>query len=192
MGIDYFEAASLAFGDRPFQAREFGAITASRRAAKTLSELKSRGLAERLGRGRYRLLSPVDRPDRRTAEWERARNLLLGSGLPMAWSGPTAVEVWTRNRYFVSPSMFLKEWHIEVPEKSARAWRAFLRDHRLSTSGRTRLGNRVILHLVPRLRRTSLHGEPVVPRAAVLKEIRSHRGMYADADRMVEHGPRTA
>jgi hypothetical protein len=192
MGIDYYEAASLAFGERPFLTREFGSVTASSRAAKTLSELKSRGLVERLGRGSYRLLSPANRPDRRGAEWARARGLLLGSGLPMAWSGPTAVEVWTRNRYFVSPSVFLREWHIEIPTESTRAWRTFLRDHRLSTSPRTRLGNRVVLHPVRHLRRVTVHGEPVVPRTVVLKDIRAHRAIYANADRLVEHGPDSA
>jgi hypothetical protein len=189
MGIDYYEAACLAFAERPFLTREFRSLTASPRAAKTLSELKSRGLVERLGRGSYRLLSPADRPDRRGTEWDRAKGLLLGSGLPMAWCGPTAVEFWTRNRYFVSPSVFLREWHIEVPKESTRAWRAFLRDHRLSTSPRTRLGNRVVLHPVRRLRRVTLHGQPVVPRTVVLKDIRSHRAIYADADRLVQHGP---
>ncbi len=108
----------------------------------------------------------------------------------MAWCGPTAVEFWTRNRYFYSPSVFLREWHIEVPKESTRDWLAFLRDHRLSTSPRTRLGNRVMLHPVRRLRRVTLHGEPVVPRTVVLNDIRSHRAIYADADRLVEHGPR--
>jgi hypothetical protein len=189
MGIDYYEAASLAFGERPFLAREFRSLTASSRAAKTLSEFKSRGLVERLGRGSYRLLSPAERPDRRGAEWELAKDLLLGSGLPMAWSGPTAVEFWTRNRYFFSPSVFLREWHIDIPKESAVRWRGFLRDHRLSTSPRTRLGNRVVLHPVRRLRMVTLHGEPVVPRTMVLNDIRSHRAIYADADRLVEHGP---
>lgn len=192
MGIDYYEAASLAFGERPFLIREFRSLTASPRAAKTLSELKSRGLVERLGRGNYRLVSPAHRPDRRGAEWDRARGLLLGSGLPMAWSGPTAVEFWTRNRYFVSPSVFLREWHIEIPKESTRAWRTFLRDHRLSTSPRVRLGNRVVLHPVRHLRQVTLHGESVVPREVVMKDIRSHRAIYADADRLVENGPNSA
>ncbi len=190
MGIDYYEAASLAFGERPFLVREFRSLTASPRAGKTLSELKSRGLVERLGRGRYRLLSPPERPDRRGAEWDRARSLLLGSGLPMAWTGPSAVEFWTRHRYFLSPSAFLREWHIEIPKESTRAWRTFLRNHRLSTSPRTRLGNRVVLHPVRRLHLETLHGEPVVPRAVVLKDIRSHPAIYAGAGRLMEHGPR--
>jgi hypothetical protein len=190
--MDYLEAASLAFGDRPFLAREFGSRTASPRAAKTLSELKARGLVERLGRGRYRLLSPADRPDRRAAEWDRIHGLLLHSGLPMAWSGPTAVEYWTRHRYFVSPSVYLREWHLDVPKEFAAAWHAFLRRHRLSASPRTRLGNRVVLHPVRHLRRVSLHGEPVVPRTVVLREIRSHPAIFANADRLVEHGPSRA
>jgi hypothetical protein len=190
MSIDYYEAASLLFGEEPFSTGEFKSRTASPRAAKTLSELKSRGLAERLGRGRYRLLSPSSRPDRRAKEWDRAKDLLLGSGLPMAWSGPSAVEIWTRGRYYVSPSFFVRMWHIDVPKESVRTWLGFLRDHHLSTDSRRRLGNKVVLHPVSRLRKVILHGEPVVPRGVVLNLIRSHRAIYANADRLVVHGPR--
>jgi len=192
MSIDYYEAASLSFGERPFSTREFTSRTASPRAAKTLSELKSRGLVERLGRGRYRLLSPSARPDRRAKEWGRAKELLLGSGLPMAWSGPSAVEIWTGGRYYVAPSFFVRLWYIDVPKESLPAWLRFLRDHRLSTNPRGRLGNKVILHPVSRLRRVRLHGEPVVPRRVVLDTIRSHRAIYANADRLVVHGPGSA
>lgn len=182
----------MAFGGRPFRTSEFASRTASPRAAKTLSELKSRGLAERVGRGRYRLLAPNERPDRRAVEWSRARNLLLGSGLPMAWSGSTAVEHWTRDRYYVSPSVYVRLWHIDVPKESLGSWLGFLREHRLSANPRRRLGNKVILHPVDRLRRTIVRGEPVIPRDRVLRMIRMHRAIYADADRLVERGPGSA
>jgi|SRR5271170_4427723 len=192
MGISYYEAASLLFGDRPFTSREFGMRTASRRSAKTLSELKMLGLAVRLERGRYRLLAPGDRPDRRAREWSRVRSLLLNSPLPMAWAGPSAVELWTGHRYFVSPSVFVREWHIEVPRDSVAEWTQFLHHHRVSTDRNRGLGNKVVLHPVRRLRRVSLHGEPVIPRKAVLRLIRAHRGIYAEADRLVVNGPRLA
>ncbi len=134
MGIGYYEAASLSFGDRPFTSREFEARMASRRPAKLLSEFKMRGLAERLGRGKYRLLSPGNRPDRRAGEWNRVREILLKSHLPMAWSGPTAVELWTRYRYFVSPSVFVREWHMDVPTEAVTSWTSYLRAHRVSTN----------------------------------------------------------
>lgn len=189
MSFGYYEAAALLFGDRPFTTREFGGRTASPRPAKTLSEFKTRGLAERIGRGRYRLLSPSDRPDRRAEEWDRARRLLLHSGRPMAWSGPSAVEIWTGDRYFVSPSVFRREWYIDIPEDATSQWVDFLRANRLSTNRRSGLGNRVIPHPVNRLRRVTLHGEPVLPRSVVMDMIRSHRGIYANANRLVEHGP---
>jgi hypothetical protein len=189
MPLGYYEAACLLFGNRTFTTREFAIHTASRRAAKILSEFKSRGLAERKGRGRYRLLSPGARPDRRATEWDRARKILLHSGLPMAWSGPTAVESWTAGRYFVSPSVFRREWHLNVPEGAARRWADYLRRHRLSADHPLGLGNRIILHTVRRLRRVNLGGEPVIPREEVLELIRAHRGIYAEADALLEDGP---
>lgn len=188
MPISYGEAALLAFGDRPFSVAEFASRTGSLRAARTLSELKLRGEAERVGRGRYRMLSSQDPPDRRAGEWAHARRLLLGSGLPMAWVGPDAVGVWTGGRYTVSPSVFVREFHLAIPRSSLAEWRAYLRYHRLSRDSRRRIGVKVVLAPVHRLRRTYHRGEPVMRRSELLDLIRSHRGIYADADRLVERG----
>ena len=188
MPFTYVEAAALAFGDRPFTVREFAARTGSLRAARTLNELKMRGEAERVARATYRLLRPEERPDRRAGEWTRARRLILESGLPMAWTGPDAVGVWTGWRYSVSPSAYLREFHLEIPRTSLSEWTAYLRSHRLSTDSRRRIGVKIVLEPVRRLRRARHRGEPVMPRRGVLALIRSHRGIYADADRLVEHG----
>lgn len=188
MPISYGEAASLAFGDGPFSIAEFASRTGSLRATRTLSELTLRGEAERLGRGRYRMLSPHERPDRRAGEWARARRRLLGSGLPMAWVGPDAVGVWTGGRYTVSPSVFVREFHLAIPRSSLAEWHAYLRSHHLSLDPRRRIGVKVVLTPVRRLRPTYHRGEPVMRRSEVLDLIRSHRGIYADADRLVERG----
>ena len=145
MPIDYAEAASHLYGRGPFTLKDFAIRTGSLRAAKTLSELKTRGLAERVGRGRYRMLGPEERPDLRAAEWSRVRAVLLHSGLPMAWTGPSAVSVWTGGRYTVSPSAFVREFHIEVPRGSRVRWKAYLRDNRVSTDPHRRIGSKVIL-----------------------------------------------
>ena len=186
VSTSYAEVASLAFGSRPFSLTEFSSKIATRRAGRILSELKVRGLVERLARGRYRVLPPDERPDLRGVEWKRVHRLLLDSRLPMAWTDADAVRVWTGGRYAVSPSAFLLEFHIEVPESSIREWRDYLRAHRVVTDPRRRIGTKVVILPTRRFRFTKHKGEPVISRKATLAEIKAHRGLYANADRLIE------
>jgi hypothetical protein len=188
MPFDYCEAASLSFGSDAFSIREFASRMGSRRAAQTLNEMKVRGLVERIARGRYRLLGPAERPDLRSSERLRVRGLILASPLPKAWAGPTAVEVWTGGRYRVSPSVYLSEFHLSIPRSSERAWREYLRGHRISADPSRRIGSKVVLHPTNRFRSAMHAGEPVLSRREVLGLIRAHRGIYADADELMEHG----
>lgn len=186
MPLTYLDAISLAFGSSPFSVQEFGVRLGCPRPHRRLSELKTRGLVERVGRGQYRLLGPEERPDLRGREAARVRRLLLDSGLPMAWTGPSAVHLWTGGRYTVSPSVFLREFHIEVPPASVGRWKEYLRDHRVATTMRRRIGIRVTLHMARRIRAVRHRGEPVVPRTVVSELIRAHPGIYADAEELLE------
>jgi hypothetical protein len=182
----YAEAAALAFGSRPFSVAEFSVQLGSSRSIKLLSELKTRGVVVRVSRGRYRLLSPDERPDLRAEEARRVRNLILSSGLPMAWDGPDAAWVWTGGRYTVSPSAYLRVFHIRVPRSSTRAWKDYLRIHRISSDPRRRIGTKVVVHPAGRFRSFHHAGEPVIARSETLTMIRAHRGIYGEADELVE------
>lgn len=186
MPISYLDAVSLSFGSRPFTLKEFEAKTGSHRAARLLSEMKTRGHVERVGRGLYRVLPPDERPDLRGAEWERVNRLLLDSNLPMAWTGADAVRVWTGGRYTVSPSVFLHEFHIKIPASHSKSWRAYLRAHRVSSDPRRKIGSKVVLYTAPSIHPVIHRGEPVLSRSATLTMIREHRGLYADSKRLVE------
>jgi hypothetical protein len=182
----YFEAISLAFGTHPFTASEFSSRIGTDRATRLLSEMKMRGWIERTGRGLYRVLSPEERPDMRASEWTRVNRVLLDAPLPMAWGDADAVRVWTGGRYTVSPSAYLREFHIEVPTATKAAWLEHLRAHRISTDTRRRVGSRVVLTPSRRFRRSIHRGEPVIPRSATVALIRAHRGLFGDADKLLE------
>ena len=186
MSITYADALALAFGERPFAVEDFRIRIGSLRPVQTLSELKSRGIVGRVGRGRYRLLGPSERPDLRAAEWTRVRKAILASGLPMGWTGPEAVTLWTGGRYTVSPTVYLHEFHIEVPRRSERAWRRYLRLRRVSTSPHRRTGAVVRLATGQRASFATHRGEPVISRRETLDLIRSHRALYAEADKLLE------
>lgn len=106
----------------------------------------------------------------------------------MAWTGPTGVAVWTGARYYVSPSVYLSEFHISVPRKAESAWRSYLRKNRISTEPSRRIGSSVVIHSATHFKREFHSGEPVIPRADILTMIRAHRGIYAEADKLVERG----
>jgi hypothetical protein len=179
--ISYEDIGSHIFGEEEFTSREFARRIVTRRGAKILSELKHRGVVARLGHGRYRFLRPGERPDRRLAEWNRTRRVVLAGPDPKAWTGSTAVEVWTSHRYTVSPSAFYRVFELEVPVGSIGTWKEYLRGHRVAVDSRKRVGARVELVPVRTVRSETVDGEPVIPRRDVVSLIRAHPGIYANA-----------
>jgi len=184
MALTYSDVGAHVFGEREFDTAEFARRTGNPRAAKILSELLIRGVVARKRRGRYRFLRPSERPDR-PSEWARMREIVLGGPDPKAWDGPTAVKAWTGGRYRVSPTVYSTIFHVAVPRGSVPAWEEYLSRYGVSLNGRKRIGARVELREVPRVRSVVLHGEPVPPRADVVAMIRAHPGIYADAEALL-------
>lgn len=182
MALTYTDVGMHMFGEREFDAREFARRTGNPRAAKLLSELRIRGVVGRIRRGRYKFLRPSERPDVRSAEWERVRTMLLMGPDPKAWDGPTAVEVWTGGRYRVSPSLYSRVYHLAIPAGARADWMAYLADHRIPAKPTKRVGAWAELREVPDLAAVTLAGEPVLARADILALVRDHPGLYADAE----------
>jgi len=185
MALTYSDVGAHIFGEREFDAAEFGRRTGNPRAAKVLSELLVRGVVARKRRGRYRFLRPSERPDLRIFEWRRMREIALGGPDPKTWDGPTAVEAWTGGRYRVSPTVFTAVFHVAVPKGATPNWERYLSNHGVSLKGRKRIGARIELREVRRVRAEVLNGEPVPPREVVLSMIRAHPGIYANAEALV-------
>jgi hypothetical protein len=185
MALTYDEAGSLVFGDAEFTTSEFDRRLGVNGGAKVLSELKRRGVVRRMGRGRYRFLSPSERPDLRSVEWDRVRKIILGGPNPKAWTGATAVEVWTRGDYLVSPSAFARVFSLAIPKESLSVWEAYLLKNGLSASPRKRIGARVNLVPVKRLKVSEVGGEPVIPRDEVVALIRDRPSVFAEAEELL-------
>ncbi len=190
MTLTYTDAANSLFGGRPFTSREFARGIGNPRAAKVLSELKHRGLVERLGRGTYRCLSPDARPDLRSAEWNRVRRIVLSGPDPKAWAAETALEYWTDGRYKVAPSLYSRVFSVAVPPNRENLWKDYLSKHGVSTGRGKRVGARVDLIPTSGLNPTLLGDEPVVPRSEVERLIREHPALYANAEVLLLERPR--
>ena len=182
MSLTYFDALTSSFGDESFTTAELANRFGTSRSAKLLSELKHRGLVERVGRGTYRCLSPKERPDLRSAEWSRVRAVVLAGPEPKAWAGASALELWTAGGYRVSPSAYSRVYELAVPRSRVNEWIHYLSSSRVSTDARKRIGARVRLVPTDNLRVVKLGGEPVISRREVTRLIREHPGLYGNAE----------
>ncbi len=185
MVLAYLDAIDHLYGASEFTVRDFATRVANPRASKLLSDLKARGYVARVGRGRYRRLSPAERPDFRRFEWRRVREILLKGPSPKAWAGASAVEVWTDGRYRTSPSVFVRRYTLAVPRTSLASWDDYLHSRGLSRSSRKRIGPRIELLPVEHVKVTFHSGEPVIPRFEVLELIRAHPAIFANAEELV-------
>jgi hypothetical protein len=190
MPTTYVDTIDHLYGTSEFTVRDFSTRVANPRAAKLLSDLKARGYVARTGRGRYRRLGPAERPDPRRFEWRRVRETLLKGPGKKAWTGESAVEVWTGGRYRTSPSAFIRVFTMAVPRSSLGNWDRYLHSKGLSRNSRRRIGTRIELLPVEHVNVTFFGGEPVIPRLDVLKLIRSHPGIFANAEALVLDRPR--
>jgi hypothetical protein len=189
MATTYVDVLDQLYGTSEFTVRDFSTRVGNPRAGKLLSDLKSRGYVARVGRGRYRRLGPAERPDLRGPEWRRVRETLLKGPGKKAWTGESAVEVWTGGRYRTSPSTFIRVFTMAVPRGSLWDWDRYLHSKGLSRKSRRRIGTRIELLPVEHVKVTFLGGEPVIPRLDVLKLIRSHPGIFANAEELVLDRP---
>jgi len=185
MPLTYNDVVSSLYGASTFSTSDFARRTGNPRAAKVLSELKHRGLVERVARGTYRCLSPADRLDLRASEWARVRGVVLAGPDPKAWAGETAVEHWTGGRYKLAPSLYSRVFSLAIPASREEAWRHYLVTRGVSITPRKRVGARV--ELIPRrgLRPILLNGEPVIPRTEVADMIRAHPALYGGAKELL-------
>ncbi|MBX8634336.1 MAG: hypothetical protein KHF84_07520 [Thermoplasmata archaeon] len=182
MSLTYYDIITLTFGESEFTSDELAARTGSTRAPKLLNELKMRGYVMRTARGRYRALKPSERPDLRENEWNRARKIILAGPEPKAWTGASAVELWTGMRYCLAPSVYLREFHIAIPEGRSSMWKNYLRSSGVPTGGKRKIGVIVKLYPSRNLRIEHLLGEPVISREETVRIIREHPSLYASAE----------
>lgn len=178
------------FGTRPFTASEAAWALGLRRPSGTLSRLKSAGLLEKAGRGKYRV-APTELADAvaATAREEKIREVLAGP-VPVALDGRDAVALWTGGRYHVG---FAPGRHV-VYLACAQGDREALAEE-LSTLGvpwvegedsaRGR-GLLVRVRFLKRLDREKRSGVQVVSRREVLRLIGSDPAAYEGAKEWVE------
>ena len=177
------------FRDRPFTVAEFEATIPSSRSYKVLSELKVNGFLERTGRGQYRAVDPSRRVEQQLLDAATVGRALLTAPWPFAFTGASAVQAWTHDRYFAGGTRGYQPIDIEVRERDIRRWQAFLRlrgvESRRPHDSGTSAGAVVTLHGVPEVRRAWVDGKPVIARRRVLAYIRRNRYSFEPATELM-------
>lgn len=187
MGITYTDILSLHFGNSEFTTDDVRIILRTDRSAKLLSDLKFKGVLERTGKGRYRILAPFERIDNRSFEWKRVERIVNMSPFSFAWSGPSAVERWTNGGYLVAPNPYFRTFHIDVNTKDLEGWKEYLRAHSVPFVGKRRIGALVKLNPKSDLKYVILNDEKVLPKDYTIKMIKEHPGTFAKADELIEY-----
>jgi hypothetical protein len=107
--------------------------------------------------------------------------------LEFAWTWSSAVERWTAGKYMVSPNPYFRTYYIEVYRKDLAKWKEYLKAHSIPTVGIRRIGT--VVELVPKdkIEFVILNGEKVISREKTFNMIKEHRGIFAEADEIIEY-----
>lgn len=187
MGITYTDVLALHYGNSEFTTEDVRILLRIDRSAKLLSELKFKGVLERTGVGKYRILPPSERLDNRNFEWNRVRRVVNMSPYPFAWSGPSAVERWTNGGYLVAPNPYFRTFYIDINEEDLERWKEYLKSHSVPFIGKKRIGALVKLFPKCSIKSVILNGEKVLPKEDTIFMIKEHPGTFAAADEMIEY-----
>lgn len=185
--MTYSDVLSLHFRDSEFTAEDVRILLRLDRSAKLLSDLKFKGIVERTGRGKYRLLSPSERVDNRSHEWTRIERIVRSSPYEYAFTWSSAVEKWTNGAYIIGPNPYYRPYYIEVNVKDLGKWNEYLIEHSVPSVGNRKIG--AVVNLIPRkhVSYTLLNGDKVISKKKTIELIREHRGLFAEADDLIEY-----
>ena len=173
------------FGYEEFTVEEFEFETDNERAGKLLSELKLRGVLEHVGRGKYRLKRTSNR-NKLLNEINHDKKIILNAPFPIAFTGNTAVEIWTGGRYIISPNPFMKVFYVEVRKDDINRFKAYLKNNHISYIINKRVGVYTVLKPVKNIEIEFKDKNPVIPKEKVLNLIREHPALYGEANKLIE------
>ncbi|MCL4447383.1 MAG: type IV toxin-antitoxin system AbiEi family antitoxin domain-containing protein [Thermoplasmatales archaeon] len=185
--MTYFDVLKMEFGRRKFSVSDVARITGNDRPRKLLSELKMSGKIRRVGRGIYLIPRPIKKFGSRSAEWERVRDAIFKAPFEKAWAGSTAVEIWTDGAYVTMPNSYLLVYDLLVRNADIGKWKEYLKKHSISYVGNKRVGCYVSLEGTDEIRSVMINGEPVILKDDVVKLIREHPGVYAEAEDLIAY-----
>lgn len=111
---------------KEFTVKEFKKVFASPDPNKVLHDMVKKGFLERVGWGRYMVLSPVTLFKKRT-NMEKSYGMMNEANMKYAFTEKDAVFIWTRGGYQVDRSMSFYPIHIKIRKVDIKKWKSFLK-----------------------------------------------------------------
>lgn len=167
----YFELWKVMWNwkkEEQFSTAEFRLTFSSASPRKVLFDLAKIGFIGRIGRDRYRVVSPEKLAEEDYAERiKNGYNILKKSGLKYAFTGIDAVMKWTRGAYNANRFFGFYPIQIKVRKADLQKWKRFLGNADFvmenKPAKRTLFGIFYIFHAEDDFAVHSLGGEPVEP-----------------------------
>ncbi len=161
------------FGNEIFTVAQFRDTFYSPDARKVLSDFHRLGLAERVGRGLYRIIPPADRFRQIVRKTEAPLEAPESSGLPYAYSDATAVSIWTDGSYWTGFTKAVRPLHMKVRTEDVSEWkRSFRRRGRRAVvpeDRETLYGTVFVLHSAKDFASVRRSGVHVIPLEETLR-----------------------
>ena len=174
-----------------FTVKEFASTFVSPDSNKVLFDMSRKGLVQRIGWGRYRVV-PQEDYVKAKADVSKAYELVKKAGLPYVFSGPDAVFFWTKGGYNADRFFGFYPISLTVRKQDLPKWRRFFSSARQSyvVGGspvrETLFGLFYLLHAADRFRKANVSGVSVEPLKDVVKFCQENIYTYEPALEMLD------
>ncbi len=189
---DLYGWLNVAFGRAPFTIFEFRANFPSPSPAKVLFDLCRLGFIETGKRGEYNVVSPEERIRRKVEHAEHLFGIPSKAGLPYAYSGDTAISIWTDGGYWAGFTRGFRPFHVEVLRRDVGGWLAFFKSvgarATIEGSRETLFGVVHVLHPVTRVRAVVRGEVCVIPREKAYEYAASRPYLYEPVLPLLKRG----
>jgi hypothetical protein len=112
-----------------FSTEDFARVFPSPDSRKVLCDMSSKGLLEKIGRGRYKVVSPESYTKSKN-DIDEAYDFLKRSKLSYALTGPDGVFVWTKGGYNANRFFGSYPIYIRIARSDMETWKTFLAKNR--------------------------------------------------------------
>jgi hypothetical protein len=149
------------FGDQPFESNYLDWFLSKGMVKKTLHVLEKRRWVQRVRKGSYVCINPEE--IFRSMVQFRVPALLKEAGKKYAYTGASAVEVWTDYSY-IQRSWEHSPYFVKVLRKDLKSWTHYFREHKVNVfvqDAKPAIGEFVVLFPEERLEPEVYGGDPV-------------------------------
>jgi len=190
--MNYYELWNImARWKKEFTVKEFASTFVSPDHNKVLFDMARKGLVQRLGWGRYRVV-PQEEYVKTKTDVVKAYELVRKAELPYIFTGPDAVFLWTKGGYNADRFFGFYPINLKIKRKDLPKWRRFFSSTRQrfvvggGPARETLFGLFYLLQVAERLEKASVSGFSVEPLQNTVKFCQDNVYTYEPALEMLD------